>query len=583
MLKRVTKTQLILLILYSSINYAQTFNLVQEYSTFWGGNNRDGCFVQVDKEGFIYCMGETNSSNLPTTPGAFDSTLNGESDLYISKLSPDGKTLVYSTYLGGNGNEGHTWFMKVDNDGCVYILGGTTSSDLPVTDNAIDSTYNGNLDLFIVKLNASGSGLLYCSYFGGSADEMPADIEYDDSGIIYISALTKSDDIPVTLNAYNKIRSNDNDVIVVKIDPTQDEPLYSTFVGGANSGKLAIDKNGNCLVTIVASRNNNLPTTDSVFGKQYYGGDTDVYILKLNSSGSDIIFATFLGGGGYDSAGDLKLDSDGNLVLYGITYSSDFPTTPGVYNRSYVGNKQNLFITKIGSNANRIICSSFFLGSFDGYMETMELDSRDNIYLTIIAQSSNLPCSGNSFDVTFNGGTDGYFMMVDPELTKTNYSTYIGTDGREYVFAAPGPDCVYLSGASTSADFPVTEDCYFPEYVGGERDGFIMKFNIDETNAKEKNDYQPTGFRLEQNFPNPFNPSTNISYSLNESGQVKLEIFNSIGQHIKTLVNDYQTSGEYSIAWGSKDFSKYHLTSGVYFCSLSVNDQTYYKKMILQK
>ena len=583
MLKRLLTIKIIVQILYLSASIAQPYNLVQEFSTFWGGNGRDGAYVQLDKEGFIYIMGQTLSSDLPTTPGAFDTTLNGESDLYISKLSPDGKTLVYSTYLGGDGTEGHSWHIKVDETGCVYILGATTSGDLPVTENAVDSTYNGNLDLFIAKLDPSGSDLLYCSYFGGSDDEFPSDIELDEEGNIYISAMTNSDNIPVSYNAYDKTRNSSLDIFITKINPDNNELLYSTFIGGTDIGKMVIDEEGNCYVTTLASIGNNLPTTNSVFGKNFYGGNADAYIIKLNSSGSDIVFATFLGGSAYDIAGDLQFDSNRNLVLYGFTYSPNFPTTPGVYTESYSGNSQNLFITKIDTNATQVISSSFFLGSCDGYMSSMEIDDNDNIYFTIIAGSPGLPCVQNAFDMTYNENNDGYFMIVNPELTQILYSTYIGTEGREYLYSMPGPDCVYLCGASTSSDFPVTTDSFFPEYRGGERDGFIMKFIIDKTNSTENIEGQPTGFRLKQNFPNPFNPTTEISYSLNKPGDVKLEIFNSLGQHIKTLADNYHATGTYSVVWDGSNLNSRQVPSGIYIYKLTANNTSTNRKMMFLK
>jgi hypothetical protein len=219
-----------LLLLPTSID-AQQLNLKLDYSTFFGGN----CYVQTDKDGNIYCLGETSSSTFPTTQGAFDRTLGGSSDIYVSKFSPDGKNLIYSTYLGGSGEEFHSWFMKVGDDGCVYIAGTTTSNDFPLTTNAIGKTYKGNQDLFIVKLNTAGTQLFYSTYLGGSGAEFPSNIEIDRQGNIYVSGYTQSTDFPVSDNAFNKNRNGDSSTwatFITKINPTMDHPVYSTYIKG---------------------------------------------------------------------------------------------------------------------------------------------------------------------------------------------------------------------------------------------------------------------------------------------------------------------------------------------------------------
>ena len=186
------------------------------YSTFIGGTDMDLCGkIAVDDNSNVYLLGTTSSADFPVTSGAFDTTFNGgegdgRDDLFVAKLNADGSKLIYCTYIGGSKTEIYGANFIIDDSGCVYITGTTSSEDFPTTSNSYDSTYNGGSgfhgigDAFIVKLNPSGSALLYSSFLGGSGDDYVRDITFDNHGKFYLSGWTKSVDFPITKNAYSK-------------------------------------------------------------------------------------------------------------------------------------------------------------------------------------------------------------------------------------------------------------------------------------------------------------------------------------------------------------------------------------------
>ena len=511
--------------LLTSFTTAQELNLTLDFSTFLGGNGTDGCFIQADKEEYIYCMGTTSSSDFPFTTGAFDTTIDGNSDMYVCKFTPDGSELIYSTFLGGSGDESHSWFMKIDDEGCAYILGATTSDDFPCTDNSVDITYNGDWDLFIVKLNPGGTDLIYSTYLGGSSTDLPADIEVGANGNIYVSCSTISDDFPVSAEAFDKIRDKDFEIVVTKINPRWKEPKYSTFMGGMMLGQLAVDDQGYCL--LAGYGNSDLITTEGVFGRNYYGGGADGYIAKLDTIGSSLIFASFLGGTDYDYGGDIMLDNQNSIVIYGATFSPNFPTTPGVYDRSYDGPGQNLFFTKMDPGAQLILYSSFLTGSYDGGLMTMTMDGTGNLYGSVIAYSAGLAVTEYAFDKSYNGYEDGYMLIYDQDLTDLLYASYLGTSGSEYAFITVGPDNkVITGGATSSAEFPVTTGAFQSVYGGGERDGFLMKFSLETVP-----DYLLNNKKSNINiYPNPVDGLVTISPGSFSQRYVNIEIYSIHGR-----------------------------------------------------
>jgi hypothetical protein len=327
------------------------------YSTYLGGSSNDtGNGIAVDSAGSAYVTGGTNSSNFPTTVGAFDRALAGEADAFVTKLDATGSALAYSTYLGGLGGgeifeDGRA--IAVDTAGSAYVTGWTQSSDFPTTPGAFDTTLNGTFsnDAFVTKLEASGAALAYSTYLGGSTFDIGYGIAVDSAGSAYVTGATVSSDFPTTPGAFDTTQSSEllSDVFVTKLEATGAALAYSTFLGGSEDDAafaIAVDSTGSAHVSGITG-SSDYPTTPDAFDNTFHGGAYDALVTKLEPSGAALIYSTYLGGSGTDESYGIAVDSTGNAYVSGVTYSFDFPTTAAAFDSS--GNSDvDAFVTKVG-------------------------------------------------------------------------------------------------------------------------------------------------------------------------------------------------------------------------------------------
>jgi len=300
------------------------------YSTYLGGSGGDyGDGIAVDGSGNAYIIGATMSTNFPTTTGAFKTTNeSGNFNAFVTKLNANGTALVYSTYLGGNfgvltsyGDSGNA--IAVDGAGNAYVTGNTGSADFPTTAGAFQTSYGGPSydgdDAFVTKLNATGTALINSTYLGGSYRDSGNGIAVDGSGNAYVTGQTNSTNFPTTTGAFQtSIVGGTNSTFVTKLNTTGTALVYSTYIGGNN------DNNGYGIAV-------------DVTGNAYVTGST--FVTRLNPSGTALIYSTFLGGNG------ITLDSSGNAYVTGSTASSNFPTTTGAFQTS-LGGTENAFVAK---------------------------------------------------------------------------------------------------------------------------------------------------------------------------------------------------------------------------------------------
>jgi hypothetical protein len=327
------------------------------YSTYLGGTDIDSPRgIAVDGSGSAFVTGETlSSTDFPTTAGAFSRTLQGEYDMFVTKLNPGGSALAYSTLLGGtlsdNGQR-----ISVDGAGNAYAVGFSRSPDFPTTPGAFDTTFNGAFDVTVTKLNPAGSALVYSTYLGGSDFDTGGTLAVDGAGSAYIAGATPSADWPTTPGAYDTTFNN-GDAYVTKLNPAGSALVYSTFVGGSdfdNFSGIVLDPAGNAWLT-GGSSSADFPVTPGAPDTTLNGAG-DVTIVELNSTGSSLLFATFLGGSQGDGGYDIARDPSGNIYVTGTTYSQDFPATVGAFDRVWNGDLSifwgDAFVTKLDINAN---------------------------------------------------------------------------------------------------------------------------------------------------------------------------------------------------------------------------------------
>ncbi|QUI23830.1 SBBP repeat-containing protein [Vallitalea pronyensis] len=354
------------------------------YSTFLGGSDDDeGTDIAVDNKGNAYVVGETNSSDFPTTQGAFQQKFlsileddlpeqNGDIELqqsfsdvvFVAKLNPDGSNLVYSTFLGGSDDdEGHG--IAVDHMGNAYVTGETNSPDFPTTLGAFQENFHSATTsadtVFITKLNPDGSKIVYSTFLGGNGDDQANRIVVDKMGNAYVGGETTSSDFPVTRGAFQEDFRADGDAgFVTKLNPDGTALIYSTFLNGNDGDNevqgIAVDDMGNAYVAGF-SDSPDFPVTSGAFQEDYQGAadseTKDVFVAKLNPDGSILLYSTFLGGSEDDIARDIAIDEEGNAYVIGYTNSSNFPITLGAFDVDFKGNNIlfDTFVAKITPDA----------------------------------------------------------------------------------------------------------------------------------------------------------------------------------------------------------------------------------------
>jgi uncharacterized repeat protein (TIGR01451 family) len=312
--------------------------------------------IAVAASGSVSITGQTDSTNFPTTAGAFQRTFGGSfEDAFVTRLDPSGSALVYSTYLGGNGLDAGNG-IAVDASGNAYVIGLTGSTDFPTTAGAFQTASHGGnpncpCDAFVTKLNATGTGLVYSTYLGGSGEERGRGIAVDASGDAYVTGTTASTDFPATPGAFQTTFGGINDVFVTKLNPSGSGLVYSTYLGGSGDGGgsgIAVDASGNAYV-VGSTASTDFPTTAGAFQTAFGGGQDDAFVTKLNPSGSAPVYSTYLGGSDTDGSSGIAVDASGNAYVIGGTLSTDFPTTAGAFQRTF-GGGVDAFVAKISVN-----------------------------------------------------------------------------------------------------------------------------------------------------------------------------------------------------------------------------------------
>ncbi|MCG9910434.1 MAG: SBBP repeat-containing protein [Flavobacteriales bacterium] len=383
------------------------------YSTYIGGNSLDAGFaIALDGNGNVFVTGRTWSTDYDVTPGAFQTNYGGgNSDVFVTKLNPSGSSLMYSTYIGGSG-EDRCLGISLDNNGNVYVTGLSFSTDFPVTAGAFQTTHGGgNSDVFVTKLNFTGSGLVYSTYIGGSGDDLSRGIVIDGIGNAYLTGRTNSTDYNITPGAFQTTYGGGySDVFVTKLNPTGSSLVYSTYIGGSGQDEglgIAIDDSGHSYIT-GETWSGDYDITTGAF-QMTLDGLSDVFVTKLNPTGSNLVYSTYLGGSGKESGYSICLDGSGNACLTGETSSSNFAVSNGAFQIDYGGGNSDVFVSKLNSTGGSLMYSTYIGGSNSDIGNSIAVNSSGNVYVTGGTYSTDFDVTTGAFQTT-NGGTQDVFV-----------------------------------------------------------------------------------------------------------------------------------------------------------------------------
>ncbi len=457
-------------------------------STFLGGNDSEYALsLALDGQGAVYVMGETGSTIFPTTAGAYDRVYNGGyRDAFVSRLSSNLGSLLASTFLGGSG-----WDVAIaltlDGQGTVYVAGYTSSTNFPTTLGAYDGSYNGgDRDAFASKLSGDLGSLLTSTFLGGmfgNGNDVANSLAISSQDTVYVAGWTGSANFPTTAGAYDGVFNRGfRDAFVSRLSSDLGSLLASTFLGGSDwdvATALVLDGQGNVYVA-GETWSANFPTTAGAYDRTYNGGARDAFVSKLSGNLGSLLASTFLGGSDWDSATALALDGQGNVYVAGDTYSTDFPTTAGVYDRAYNGGGSDTFVSRLSGDLGGLLAGSFLGGSLPDSATALALDGQGNVYVAGWTDSANFPTTAGSYDGSFNG-SDGFVSKLSGELRSLVASTFLGgsIDESATALTLDGQGNVYVAGETSSTDFPTTLGAHDRTYNGGGSDVFVSRLSGD--------------------------------------------------------------------------------------------------------
>jgi hypothetical protein len=391
------------------------------YSTYIGRSNGEvGYAIAVDGSGYAYVTGFTDSPDYDVTPGAFQTTNGGRWDVFVTKLNATGTALVYSTYIGGSGSDvGRA--IAVDGSGNAYVTGTTSSPNYDVTPGAFQTTKEAYFDVFVTKLNATGTALVYSTYIGGSNGDVGYGIAVDGSGNAYVTGVTDSPDYDVTPGAFQTTKSTTT--------------LY----------------------------------------------ETDVFVTKLNATGTALVYSTYIGGSGGDEGHGIAVDGSGNAYVTGWTFSTNYDVTPGAFQTTN-GGSRDVFATELNETGTALVYSTYIGGSGGDEGKAIAVDGSGNAYVTGYTESTDYDVTPGAFQTTNGGSRDVFVTKLNATGTALVYSTYIGGSGGDEgnAIAVDGSGNAYVTGRTTSPDYDVTPGAFQTTNGGGE-DVFVTKLNATGT------------------------------------------------------------------------------------------------------
>lgn len=417
------------------------------WSTLIGGPNYDRAYaIEVDKAGFVYVAGRAGAG-FPTSPRAVQQSFAGDSepnspygqqDGFVTKLSPDGSRLVWSTYFGSEGKD-FIRDLAVSKSGEVYLaVADVTRSHPHITAQAFQPSFGGATDGVVARLSADGTKAIYASYFGGSEyDGGPPSIRVDDEGNAYYLTHTKSTNLPVSRNAMQTKPGGDLDLVLSKISPDGSKLVYCTYIGGSNADftethGLAIDSQRNALVAFT-TKSADVPTTPRAFQPAYKGARTvargiggnysgDGFIAKISPDGARLVAATYLGGQNGEGLEGVAVDAQDNVYVTGATFSDDFPTTANGFQLTNMGQGDSI-LTKLTSDLGKVLYSTYTGGRDFDASRAIAIDPTGKIYVGGMTRSADWPTHGSQLTqrgADWDAIVVGFALNVEATSTATN-------------------------------------------------------------------------------------------------------------------------------------------------------------------
>jgi hypothetical protein len=406
------------------------------YSTFLGGSGEStGSGIAVDAVGNAYVTGATSSADFPTVH-ALQPQLHGAKDVFVAKIDAQGSALVYSTYLGGSGDDAVAYTrVAVDVAGHAYVAGATDSADFP-TKNALQPALAGGLDAFVAKLNVAGSDLIYSTYLGGTGDDFPGGMAVDGSGNAYVTGQTVSPDFPMK-NAFQPALAGSPSADVLSPDAfitklsAEGHLVYSTYLGGSGfdfGAGIAVDATGNAYITGLTQSPGDFPVKGPLqVPVRPDLSQASAFVTKLTPEGSALAYSTHLGSATCcaESGIGIAVDATGSAYVAGFTIANDFPVTMGAPQTS-PGGQVDHFVVKLDSAGSSLLYSTYLggQGPESPPFPRIAVDASGSAYVAGITRSSDFPTTPGAFQTTPFGSVSAYVTKLSNETVPLQFVTF---------------------------------------------------------------------------------------------------------------------------------------------------------------
>ncbi len=467
------------------------------YASAFGGEGQDqGEAIAVDNNGHGYIVGTTDSMTFPVTTKAFqDSAIGQDRDVFVTKFDTKTSEILFSTYIGGEGDDRATG-VAVDDQGMPYVTGETTSLTFP-TQNPLQETREGPSDAFVLKLAADGASLLYSTYLGGSGPDHANAIVVNQEGQASLTGTTTSPNFP-TINAIDdRLGSGEattqSDVFVTTLDAQGATLMFSTLLGGTGSDvghSLTLDDQGGLYLTGATAKGAGFPVTTDAFQPTYGGGATDAFLAKIHPTlvgPSALLYASYLGGSGEEVGLDLLVDAQQQTFITGWTTGQGHTPTVGAPKRVLSAVAPVNSLSQRNSSPVAVNPESGIRNLMRGLIQQRQAPAPPSIPQTSLAPPAPLPefpVTPNAYDPTFNGEKDAFLAHVNVAVSGPNglvYATYVGGSATD-VPSAIGLDSLgrlCIGGTTNSPDYPMQNALANQGTLSGGTDGFITKFAPD--------------------------------------------------------------------------------------------------------
>jgi hypothetical protein len=461
-------------------------------STYLGGTDLDEARALAihPTTGEVYVAGRTYSTNFPDTAGGAQQSKGGDQDAFVARLNGSLTATLQATYLGGTSAEpvfdNFVGLALHPGNGDVYVAFGTQSNDFPGTAGGAQPTHAGAWDAVIARLSPDLTLLKGATYFGaGDIDRANAIAVHPATGGVYIAGATMSLDLPGPVGAQSECITGSwvSDAFVALFSADLTQRLRMTYVCGSGSDgihELAIHPITGDVYVVGLTRSTNLPNTTGGAQASYGGGTWDAFVARLSADLTQNLQSTYLGGSGYDAANALAIAGSGEVVVAGLTGSTDFPNTAGGAQAGYSGGVYDAFVARLSDDLTSNPQSTYLGGSGDDGANALAIAGSGEVYVAGLTGSTDFPNTAGGAQAGKAGFGDAFVARLSADLTSNPQSTYLGGSGNDeaYALAIAGSGEVYVAGLTFSTNFPKTSGGAQGSN-GGSYDAFVARLTGD--------------------------------------------------------------------------------------------------------